>query len=191
MVTLLRLLPLLPRVRSWIRDLLRQHATAAVPVVEVDLPRLSQYFPRDFLARARVVVVDRVPIPPLDDWGLPGAQTFKTMEASGITFDDTFFVERRWQRSERLFVHELVHVAQWERLGFNRFCLLYGVYLVQHDYWDSPLEVMARDLDATFARLDQPFDALRAAQERTDELLRGFCRQGLSHRLAAHLVLWL
>lgn len=193
MITLLRLLPLLPRVRSWIRDLLRQHAAAAVPVVEmeVDLPRLPRYFPRDFLARAKVVVVDRVPSLPLDEWGLPGAQTFKTMEASGITFEDTFFVEKRLQRDERLFVHELVHVAQWERLGFNRFCLLYGVYLIQHDYWDSPLEVMARDLDAAFAQRDEPFDVLHAARERTDELLESFRRQGLADRLAVQLVPWL
>jgi hypothetical protein len=191
MITLLRLLPLLPRARSWIRELLLQHATSAVPVIQVDLPGLPRYFPRDFLARAKVVVVDRVPLPPLDAWGLPGAQTFKTMEASGITFEDTFFVEKRWQRSERLFIHELVHVAQWERLGFNRFCLLYGVYLIQHDYWDSPLEVMARDLDAAFARQGEPFDLLRAARERTDELLRSFRRQGLAHRLAVQAVPWL
>jgi hypothetical protein len=191
MITLFRLLPLLPRARSWIRELLQQNAADAVPVIEVDLPGLPLYFPRDFLARAKVVVVDRVPALPLEEWGLPGAQTFKTIEASGITFDDTFFVAGQWRRSERLFAHELVHVAQWERLGFNRFCLLYGVYLVQHDYWDSPLEVMARDLDAAFARRGEPFDMLRAARERTDELLRAFCRQGISHRLAVQLVPWL
>ena len=186
----LKLLPLLPKARAWIRGILREHASRSHPVSELGARRLAAYYPESFLARAKVVIVPELPRPPVERWGLPGAESFKTLDASGITFKDTFFIKEGRQHDERLLFHELVHVVQWERLGVNCFLWLYGLYLVKYDYWNSPLETMARDLDTRFAR-EERFEALTAARQRTDEMLHHFRREGLGNRIASRLIGWL
>lgn len=47
--------------------------------------------------------------------------------------------------SSRLRRHEMVHVAQVERLGWFRFYALYLWYLAIYGYWNNPLEVEARE----------------------------------------------
>ena len=48
-----------------------------------------------------------------------------------------------WNRSTEFRRHELVHIAQIERLGAWRFSVLYLYYLARYGYRNNPLEVEA------------------------------------------------
>ena len=50
-----------------------------------------------------------------------------------------YILRTHWQDDE-LRRHELVHIAQIERLGSVRFSVLYLFYLARYGYRDSPLE---------------------------------------------------
>lgn len=73
------------------------------------------------------------------------------MSFSGITFKDTFFIQRGLESEESLHFHELVHVVQWARLGIHKFLLAYGLGLHAFGYERSPLETMAFGLQQEFA----------------------------------------
>jgi len=80
------------------------------------------------------------------------------MDADGITYLDTYFVRREAARQESLHFHELVHAAQWRILGLERFLALYAEGLEKFGYRDSPLEVMAYDLQEQFELGPQSLD---------------------------------
>ncbi len=147
-----------PRVTRWITQLLADHALEARQVGELGFPRLPRYFSRELLT-AKVVLVDRVPVPPLTALGIPGFGDFESMQAAGITYLDTFFVDRRCAADESLHFHEMVHVVQWQVLGPKGFLAAYADGLARFGYRDSPLEVMAYDLQARFENEPEPFDA--------------------------------
>jgi hypothetical protein len=90
------------------------------------------------LARAKVVLVDRVPMPPLSSIVLGRFADFENMDASGITYLDTYFVRQPEAGRESLHFQELVHVIQWQVLGAERFLALYADGLEKHGYRDSP-----------------------------------------------------
>lgn len=55
----------------------------------------------------------------------------------GVT--STLFLEQKsWVR------HELVHVNQYQRLGFIKFLWLYSMYSIRYGYYKNPLEIEAR-----------------------------------------------
>lgn len=150
---------LLPPLIDWIERTLDAHAARARPVATLGLLRLPQYFSAGQLAAAKVVEVERVPVPPLSALGAPGFEEFETMQAAGITYLDTFFVDQRYAADESLHFHELIHIVQWRLLGPERFLADYAAGLTQFGYRDSPLEVMAYDAQALFDRDPVPFDA--------------------------------
>jgi hypothetical protein len=53
--------------------------------------------------------------------------------------------------TESVYFHELVHAVQWHTLGAD-FLLVYGAGLMTYGYANSPLEVMAFDLQCEFDR---------------------------------------
>jgi hypothetical protein len=171
--TMLRLLPALRQARRWIDATLAVHASRAQRVEAFGFDRLRSYYSPRLLADAKAVVVDELPRPPVEAWGVSDAVQFSTLNAGGITFKDTFFVRRGCEDSETLFFHELAHVLQWRRLGVNRFLALYGLGLLQHDYFNSPLERMAFALQARFEK-GEAFDAERAAMDETDRFAADF-----------------
>lgn len=144
------LLSALPQVEKWIDRTLAQHASQARPVRdfvrEFGFSRLPQFYSPDILSRMKVVVVDKVPVPPLSKLGLPGFDDFEKMDAAGITYKDTYFVKAGEERRESLHAHELVHTLQWEQLGPQAMLAMYAAGLSEKGYRDSPLEVMAYDL---------------------------------------------
>lgn len=143
----------LPAIERWIDELLRAHAHEARSIQSFADGRLPMYFPREWLARAKVVSVDIPPFPPfweLGDLGFPELSAMEDMSAAGVTYKDTFFVARG-QDSERLRFHEMVHVVQWSTLGPSRFLLAYGLGLLEFGYEQSPLEVMAYSFERDFA----------------------------------------
>ena len=133
------------------------------------IPRLRDHYPEALLVRARVVVVPQVPFPPLSQLGIPELGAMETMPLAGVTYKDTFFVSTGQQR-ESLYFHELVHVAQWDRLGVDNFLLAYAIGLFQRGYQQSPLEQMAYQLQAAFDQEQVPEHLVEFINEQTDRV---------------------
>ncbi len=157
----------LPGVRQWIDEFLNNHAERARAVSTLGFTRLSTCFPQELLERAKVVMVPRVPFPPVDRFGVPELLPVQQMSFAGITFKDTFFLQQD-QTSESLHFHELVHIVQWARLGIDNFLLAYGVGLIQFGYELSPLEQMAYTLQRSFEEGRPPQELVRFIETRTD-----------------------
>ena len=80
-----------PLLIEWLRTTLAVHAGAARTVASRAFPLLPLYFTADTLASAKVVLVDRLPVPPLSSWGLTRFTDFERGNLDGITYLDTFF----------------------------------------------------------------------------------------------------
>lgn len=87
-----RLHTALPSVKDWIDRTLQAHASSATSVLNVRFPHLQSHYPDTLLARAQVVIVPRVPFPPVSQLGLPEFSAMEMMSLAGVTYKDTFFV---------------------------------------------------------------------------------------------------
>ena len=161
---------LYPHVIGWIRQTLRAHEKAAKAVASLGFPRLSRYFGNELLTSAKVVVIDRVPMPPLSAMGLSRFAEYEHGDYEGITYLDTFFVKRRSAAAERLHFHELIHVIQWRLLGPEAFLATYAAGLETFGYRDSPLESMAYNAEASFCQSDQLFDVEKLVAEQLSRM---------------------
>lgn len=170
---LLHLLPRILMIRSWIDRTLAAHAHEARPVGEIiearNFRRLPDYFDAALLGRIRCVAVERVPVPPLALMGLRLFAGFESKHYAGITYGDTYFVDRRYDLSESLHFHELIHAVQWDCLGFDRFLLAYARGLLRNGYARSPLEVMAYDHQRRFETNPIPYPAEALVREELNE----------------------
>lgn len=135
------------------------HAKAAQPISSRGFARLPRYFSAELLTSTKFVIVDKIPIPPLSKMGLSQFAPFESGNFVGITYLDTFFLEKGRATDERLYFHELIHVVQWRLLGPERFLATYADGLEKYGYRDSPLELMAYNADATFFQSSNIFDA--------------------------------
>lgn len=159
----------IPQVREWIDLFLDAHADRARAVSTLGFTRLSAYFPQELLERARVVSVNRVPFPPVDQFGLPEFAHMQQRTFDGITFKETFFLQQG-RASEALHFHELVHVVQWSRLGVDNFLLAYGLGLFATGYDESPLEQMAYTLQRGFESGTLPQGLIHVIEQDTDAI---------------------
>jgi hypothetical protein len=139
-----------PSLLGWIDATLRAHAADAETVISRGFPRLPLYFSANTLTSAKVILVDRLPIPPLSSWGLTRFADFERGTFNGVTYLNTFFIRRNELRNESTHFHELIHVIQWRILGPENFLRLYADGLERFGYRDSPLEKMAYDAEAAF-----------------------------------------
>lgn len=155
----------LPSILAWIQHTLAAHADRARAVSSLGVSVLPHYFDPRTLERAQVVVVDRLPVPPLTRMGLAQFAEMERFTHGGITFLDTYFVTPDEQLNESLHFHELIHVIQWQLLGPDRFLLHYAEGLQAHGYRNSPLEVMAYDAEDRFKQAII-FDAEKHVAER-------------------------
>ena len=166
---LLHLITRMPFIRSWIGRTLAAHEKEALPVAALaetcGFRRLPAYFDASFLWRIRCVAVERVPVPPLTSMGLRLFAGFESRHYAGITYGDTYFVDRRYDRGESLHFHELIHAVQWDCLGFDRFLLAYARGLLRNGYARSPLEVMAYDHQRRFETDPDPYPAEALVRE--------------------------
>jgi hypothetical protein len=160
----------LPQVGAWIDRYIQTHAASARQVSTLGFKRLSVCYPKDLLERAKVVSVDRVPYPPVESFGLPEFASMQQMPFAGITFKDTFFIQRGRESEELLHFHELVHVVQWARLGVDKFLLAYGLGLRQYGYENSPLEAMAYGLQQGFESGTLPNNLVDRIEQSTDSI---------------------
>src|SRR5262249_32739705 len=154
-----------PLVDDWLHYILTTHAGAARTVASCELPRLPLYFRAETLASSKVIVVDRLPLPPLSSWGLKQFADFERSNPDGITYLNTFFLRRSQSKNEAIHFHELIHVIQWRILGPESFLRAYADGLERFGYRDSPLEVMAYDAEARFVASANAFDAERLVTE--------------------------
>ena len=144
-----RLQRALPQVGQWIDDLRVRHLPRAIPPSELGFTRPASCLPGSLLNTARVALVDRIPFPPVSQYGLPEFEAMASMPMAGITFGDMYFVQPSYA-SEGIHFHELVHVVLWSTLGMREFLLTYALGIAQYGYLQSPLEAMAFDLQAQF-----------------------------------------
>jgi len=157
----------LPAIITWIDQTLMDYADTATPVSECPFLALRGHYPKELLTQSRVVLVPKVPFPPLSRIGLSEFQAMETMMLDGVTYKTTFFV-RDGRQSASLYFHELVHVTQWARLGAHDFLLAYGAGLVQYGYEKSPLEEMAYRLQSGFDQGQVPLNLVKYIEEQTD-----------------------
>jgi hypothetical protein len=159
-----------PLLAGWIQKTLAEHALAARPVASLGFRRLPRYYDEKTLASAKVVLVTKVPVPPLSAMGLGRFADFEQMDAGGTTYLDTYFVRADQSHSESLHFHELVHVIQWRLLGPEKFLALYADGLERFGYRKSPLERMAFSLQKRFECEAQPFSVEAVCQSLMREM---------------------
>jgi len=82
----------LPVMSQWIQQTLEASAQNAKSVESFRFPRLPHYFSEQLLKTTRVVMVDRLPVPPLSAWGFSEFADFETQPMVGITYLDTYFL---------------------------------------------------------------------------------------------------
>ncbi|MFT3782674.1 MAG: hypothetical protein QM790_11725 [Nibricoccus sp.] len=101
----------------------------------------------------------QVPTPPLSQLGAKGFEELEFLDAAGITYLDTFFIDERYAGVESLHFHELVHIIQWRLLRPQRFVAAYADGIERFGYRHSPLEQMAYNLEDRFKTTSLPFNA--------------------------------
>jgi hypothetical protein len=142
---------ILAQATAWIGELLERNRHAAESVASFGFKRLPEYFAKETLERARVVLLDALPKPPLAAWGLAAMADFEAQEDDGITFENVYFLRHSCAWDESLHLHELIHTIQWRVLGSEQFLLAYAQgHLASDGYAENPLERIAFDLQGRF-----------------------------------------
>jgi len=109
------------------------------------------YFPESFLAQSFYVVVPQIPMPAFQFLEQHGLKDLFARDVAGLTLGNTYYLLPSVEGNLQLHFHELVHVAQWQRLGVKGFVTRYLQELQAVGYDHMPLERMAYDLDAQYA----------------------------------------
>ena len=148
-----------PVVLDWIRQTIAEHEDSAKIIAVRGFKRLPLYFSQELLNTTKVVIISRVPIPPLSSMGLHRFGDFERGDFDGVTYLSTYFVKHTKAADEELHFHELIHIVQWRLLGPERFLKLYADGLERYGYQDNPLETMAYAAQAEFSRSKHAFDA--------------------------------
>jgi hypothetical protein len=161
-----KLLQALPHARDWVERTLGAHRAETRPTASYHFPRLAQFFTPIFLETCFVVVVSRVPVPPLSSFGLPELAEFENGNYAGITYRNTYFIREDSWSNESIHFHELVHVIQWQHLGVDGFLTAYATGLLQHGYRNNPLEAMAHELQEHFDRGGERMDVKSVVRSR-------------------------
>ena len=152
------LLQKLHLVEQWINTTLAAHAPSARPMLDYGFQEIPKYFSQETLVSAKVVLVEKVPMPPLSQMGLGQLGDFEKGDYLGVTYLDTYFLLAQEARNESTHFHELCHIVQWKYLGLDKFLVAYAVGLLQHGYRNSPLEVMAYEYQQLFEKKTAPFN---------------------------------
>lgn len=158
----------LTQIEHWIEALNRQYAPNCQSCTQFSEPFAGFYSP-EFLAEVGFVLVDEIPRPDLPALNELGLDEFLVMEASAITFADTYYVRHQAKERMSLHFHELVHVLQWRELGVRGFIERYITELLQYGYRDAPLEKMAYTLDTHFSSGGDALDVATCVQRQLQD----------------------
>ena len=105
------------------------------------------------VSRVRIAIVPEVPTPGSAPLQFLAKLVGLSMKASGMALGHGIYVEAINATNPSLIVHELVHVAQYERLGgIRNFLREYLIQCLRDGYWDAFLEREARELALKYAR---------------------------------------
>ena len=105
------LLQKLPLVKQWIYTTLTAYAPYARPMLDYNFREIPKYFSQETLVSAKVVVVEKVPMPPLTQMGLSQLGGFEKGNYSGVTYLDTYFLLAQEEHNESIHFHELCHIV--------------------------------------------------------------------------------
>lgn len=137
---------MIERIEEWIHGVNRSHESLRRSCA-VFQEYFSGFYSPGFLESAYFVVVEDIPKPDLPELRAAGLGDFIDMDVDGITYDDTYYVQRRAMNELRLHFHELVHVLQWRKLKPSGFIKRYVHEIQAYGYDEAPLEKMAYSLD--------------------------------------------
>jgi len=149
--TLEKLEELLPIAAQWAADQERRVLCEGVPLSKIELADAKAIGVRN-PERVRLLRVDAIPVPVHPMLRAAAASiNFLTSAPSGLALESGIFIRfDRW-RERALIAHELVHTAQYQRLGgIIPFLQTYIYQCVTVGYRNAPLELEAV---ATAARL--------------------------------------
>jgi len=118
----------------------------------------SGFFTKQFLEDSYFVIVDKIPKPDFPELREAGLGDFIDMEVNGITYKNTYYLDKDCADDLRLHFHELVHVVQWGLIGAKGFINRYIEEIQSHGYNDAPLEIMAYSLDSYYQQRGKPID---------------------------------
>lgn len=145
---------------AWLRLARRRYRRVARPLNEIERERLGPFFSEALLRSARVAHARDVELPLMGlARRLSGGQ-MPLERVGGIALIDTVVIARPDENLGTLF-HELVHVAQYRRLGVGGFLREYigGWAEAGCSYPEIPLEVQACELqDRYIAKPARGFD---------------------------------
>lgn len=165
------LLDKLPLIKQWITSTLEKYSSESKSILEFQFHRLPLFYSETVLSSAKVVAVDKIPVPPLTVLGLTQFKNFEDGNYAGITFKDTYFLVRNQISNESLHFHELVHIIQWKHLGIDKFLMVYGISLLQNGYSNSPLEHMAYRQQKLFEQKIKPYDVEKSIKNEIDNII--------------------
>ena len=156
---------LTPNARAWISEQRAAHRASSIMLSDSLRGTMAPYFDAVTLQRARIRLVPFIQNPPFYDALLANADSVPLIdftEMAGITLDDTILVSAKHISgvdSTALIFHELVHVAQYARLGVAEFAIRYVRGWVENgmQYAAIRLERDAYELQDRFERREAPF----------------------------------
>lgn len=142
---------LLPLAAQWAAIQERRVLCEGVPLSKIELADAKAIGVRD-PERVRLLRVDAVPVPAHPMLKAAAASiNFITAAPRGLALDCGIFVRADHWRDRALIAHELVHTAQYQRLGgILPFLQTYIVQCATIGYQNAPLELEAI---ATSARI--------------------------------------
>ena len=142
---------LLPLACAWAEEqeghILREGVPLSAGQI-VDAKRIGLAYPE----RVRLRVVDEIPLP--ENPALRAAAEATALISpltAGLTLRYGIFIQSDYWCHRRLVVHELAHVAQYERLGgFRPFLQQYLFECLTIGYPEAPLEQEAKNIENRF-----------------------------------------
>jgi len=137
-----------------IDTILKEHESKRICCLKLQDALRSFYHPA-FLKTSYYVPVDSIPKPQVSG---PGFEDFLQIAVDGITYKDTYFIKTEYQSNIILHLHELVHVAQWRKLGSIAFLSRYIQEIQSCGYDGSSLENMAREAQGLFESSSEVVD---------------------------------
>ncbi len=144
-------------IENWIDQTNQNHSNEKQPC-SIFEEKFDGFYTKKFLENSYFVLVDEIPKPDFQELRDAGFSNFIDMPAIGITYKDTYYINKDYELGLRLHFHELVHVAQWKILGAGNFIQRYMNEIVTYGYDDSPLEIMAYGLDEHFTNNGSTLD---------------------------------
>lgn len=145
------------RIEEWIDDTNRKYQSQRRSCSILEAAFAGFYSPQ-YLRSSYFVIVENIPKPSFPELRQMGLGGFIDMPMSGITYKNTYYVDKKQTHVLRLHFHELVHVAQWDLLGAANFIRRYIDEIKIYGYDSAPLEKMAYSLDDHYFSGRGPLD---------------------------------